>query len=42
MSLDFILHPTTNFYSCSIRTLVDVLAQIIISQKYDNYVIYFS
>ena len=29
MSLDFILHPTTNFHSCSIRTLVDVLAQIL-------------
>jgi len=29
MSLDFILHPTTNLYSCSIRTLVDVLAQIL-------------
>ena len=29
MSLDFILHPTTNLYSCSIRTLVDVPAQIL-------------
>jgi len=29
MSLDFILHPTTNIHSCSIRTLVDVLAQIL-------------
>jgi len=29
MSLDFILYPTTNLYSCSIRTLVDILAQIL-------------
>ena len=29
MSLDFILHPTTNLYSCSIRTLVNVPAQIL-------------
>jgi len=29
MSLDFILYSTTNLYSCSIRTLVDVLAQIL-------------
>jgi len=29
MSLDFILHPTTNPHSCFIRTLVDVLAQIL-------------
>jgi len=29
MSLDFILYPTTNLHSCSIRTLVDVLAQIL-------------
>jgi len=27
MSLDFILHPTTNLHSCPIRILVDVLAQ---------------
>jgi len=33
MSLDFILHPTTNLYSCSIRTLVDVLAQILDSSQ---------
>jgi len=29
ISLDFILHPTTNLYSCPIRTLVDILAQIL-------------
>jgi len=29
MSLDFILHFTTNLHSCSIRTLADVLAQIL-------------
>jgi len=29
MSLDFILYPTTNLYSYSIRTLIDVLAQIL-------------
>ena len=29
MSLDFILHSTTNLHSCSIKTLVDVLAQIL-------------
>jgi len=29
MSLDFILYSTTNFHSCSIRTLIDVLAQIL-------------
>ena len=33
MSLDFILHPTTNLYSCPIRTLVDVLAQILDSSQ---------
>jgi len=33
MSLDFILYPTTNLYSCSIRTLVDVLAQILDSSQ---------
>jgi len=33
MSLDFILHPTTNLHSCSIRTLVDVLAQILDSSQ---------
>jgi len=33
MSLDFILHPTTNLHSCSIRTLVDVLAQILKSSQ---------
>ena len=26
---DLILHSTTNFYSCSVRTLIDVLAQIL-------------
>jgi len=26
---DLILHPTTNLYSCSVRTLIDVLAQIL-------------
>jgi len=26
---DLILYPTTNLYSCSIRTLVDVLAKIL-------------
>jgi len=29
ISLDLILHPTTNLHSCSIRTLVDVFAQIL-------------
>jgi len=29
MSLNFILHSTTDLHSCSIRTLVDVLAQIL-------------
>jgi len=29
MSLDFILHSTTNLHSCPIRTLVDILAQIL-------------
>ena len=29
MSLDFILYSTTNLHSCPIRTLVDVLAQIL-------------
>jgi len=33
MNLDFILHPTTNFHSCSISTLVDVLAQILDSSQ---------
>jgi len=33
MSLDFILHPTTNLHSYSIRTLVDVLAQILDSSQ---------
>ena len=33
MSLDFILHPITNLHSCSIRTLVDVLAQILDSSQ---------
>ena len=33
MSLDFILYPTTNLHSCSIRTLVDVLAQILDSSQ---------
>jgi len=34
MSLDFILHSTTNLHSCSIRTLVNILAQILdISQS---------
>jgi len=33
MSLDFILHSTTNLHSCSIRTLVDVLAQILDSSQ---------
>jgi len=33
MSLDFILHPTTNFHSCSIRTLVDILTQILDSSQ---------
>jgi len=31
MSLNFILYPTTNLHSCSIRTLVNVLAQILYS-----------
>jgi len=26
---DLILHPTTNLHSCSVRTLIDVLAQIL-------------
>ena len=29
MSLDFILHSTTSLHSCSIRTLIDVLAEIL-------------
>jgi len=29
MSLDFILHSTTNLHSCFIRTFIDVLAQIL-------------
>jgi len=33
MSLNFILHPTTNLHSCSIRTLIDVLAQILDSSQ---------
>ena len=33
MSLDFILYPTTNLHNCSIRTLVDVLAQILDSSQ---------
>jgi len=33
MSLNLILHPTTNLYSYSIRTLVDVLAQILDSSQ---------
>jgi len=33
MSLDFILHLSTNLHSCSIRTLVDVLAQILDSSQ---------
>jgi len=33
MSLDFILDPTNNLHSCSIRTLVDVLAQILDSSQ---------
>jgi len=33
MSLDLILHPTTNLHSCSIRTLVNVLAQILDSSQ---------
>jgi len=33
MSLDFILYSTTNFHSCSIRTLIDVLAQILDSSQ---------
>jgi len=33
MSPDFILHPTTNVHSCSIRTPVDVLAQILDSSQ---------
>ena len=33
MSLNFILHPTTNLHSCLIRTLVDVLAQILESSQ---------
>jgi len=33
ISLDFILHSTTNLHSCSIRTLVDVLAQILDSSQ---------
>ena len=33
MSLDFILHSTTNLYSCYIMTLVDVLAQILDSSQ---------
>ena len=31
MSLNFILYSTTNLHSCSIRTLVNVLAQILYS-----------
>jgi len=33
MSLDFILHSTTNLHSCSIRTLVNILAQILNSSQ---------
>ena len=33
MSFDFILHPTTNLHSCSIRILVNVLAQILDSSQ---------
>jgi len=33
MSLDFILYSTTNLHSCSIRTLVDILAQILDSSQ---------
>jgi len=33
MSLDFILHPITNLHSCSIRTLVNILAQILDSSQ---------
>ena len=33
MSLDFILHSTTNLHSCPIRTLVDILAQILDSSQ---------
>ena len=33
MSLDFILYPTTNLHSFSIRTLVNILAQIIDSSQ---------
>ena len=33
MSLDFILHSTTNLHSCSIRTLVDILAQVLDSSQ---------
>jgi len=33
MCFDFILHSTTNLHSCSIRTLVDVLAQILDSSQ---------
>ena len=30
---DLILHPTTNLYSCSVRTLIDVLAEILDSSQ---------
>jgi len=33
MNLDFILYPTTNLHSCFVRTLVDVLAQILDSSQ---------
>jgi len=36
MSLDFILYPTTNLHSCSIRTLVDVLTQIFDSSQFSR------
>jgi len=33
MSLDFILYSTTNFHSCFIRTLIDILTQILDSSQ---------
>ena len=33
MCLDLILYPTTNLYSCSVRTLVDILTQILDSSQ---------
>ena len=30
---DLILHPTTNLHSCSVRTLIDILAQILDSSQ---------